>query len=537
MEKIKSIKKKELKKKIGLKESQKHFVEKKEKPKVIVNDERGKISDSGFWIIEDEKANKEHAFDPNLAVSIKNLIKKIGYNENDLLYDLGCGKGDYVKYFNSEKIKAIGFDGNPNTKKFCKECEVHDLTKPLNRIPVKFVMSLEVAEHIPKDKEYLYIKTLNDAVAENGYLILSWAYPGQGGFGHFNELDNSYCKKLFMKLGYENLEEYEKYLRYRAKLKWFKYTIMVFQKKKIIEMTDIKMKDLYFTINEESEENIKKIKELKKVEGLINFSNKKIDWDKKLLDKKFDLNFEDKQKLLLLFENIFFNSEININEPIEIFNTEIKTNDLPSINSLNILEILNSKKYNKIKLSIIKNIINKQDEFILSFPKEFREFIYTRKLLFLRNTILLALLWYIIFFSDYKENNIRNNYYDLYKDMYKNKYKFSIDILNKMDNMEGYYIFFKNTLCESYMSRRNTHIYFLILSYEKLIDEYIKHNEFDIIKNIKEPVYTKLFIDFKAYGINDETKMKDEKNMNKFFMRVKNLINDKNLEIIDKNLV
>jgi hypothetical protein len=121
--------------------------------------------------------------------------------------------------------------------------------------------------------------------------------------------------------------------------------------------------------------------------------------------------------------------------------------------------------------------------------------------------------------------------------MYKNKYKFSIDILNKMDNMEGYYIFFKNTLCESYMSRRNTHIYFLILSYEKLIDEYIKHNEFDIIKDIKEPVYTKLFIDFKAYGINDETKMKDEKNMNKFFMRVRSLINDKNLEYIDKNLI
>ncbi len=544
MEKTTKIKKKIIKKtklakdKISKLPSKKNMV----KPRIIIHDQRGKISETGYWIIENEKANKQHAFDPNLAVAIKNLVYKIGYNENDQLYDLGCGKGDYVKYFNTEKIKAIGFDGNPNTKKFCKICEIKDLTKPLNKIPVKFVMSLEVAEHIPKDKEYLYIKTLNDVVTEDGYLIISWAYPGQGGFGHFNELDNAYCKKLFLSLGYENKEDYEKYLRYRAKLKWFKYTLMVFQKKKIIEMSEEKMKELYFLINEESEKNIEKIKELKKMEQ-SDFKIREQNWDVKKIDKKYDLSIEQKMKINQYFEKIYLNDLIKKDLTLELLNSELSIKDLPSINNLNIEQIMNSNKFKDAKLSIIKNILKNQDIFILSFPKDFREFIYSKKVLFLRNMIILSLIWYMILFSDFKVNDKKENYYDLYMEIYKNKYKYSLDDINKINNIEGYYLFFIKTLCESYMFRKNTHLYFLMLNLNYLREEYMKHNELDIQQNILEPVYTKMLIDIKAYGLNENKDTKnvknkfDEKYINNFLIHVKNLINTKNLEYINQNLL
>ncbi len=512
---------------------------KKVKTSLIINDQRGKVSDSGFWIIEDEKANKQHAFDPNLAIAIKNLILKLGYNEKETFYDLGCGKGDYVKYFNSQNIKTIGFDGNPNTKKFCQDCEIHDLTKPLNKLPSKYVMSLEVAEHIPKDKEYLYIKTLNDIVADDGYLILSWAYPGQGGFGHFNELDNSYCKKLFFSLGYDNEEDYERYLRYRAKLKWFKHTIMVFKKKKKQDMNNTMMKNLYITINEEFEKNILKIKELKKKESSIDFSNRQPDWDFRLKDKKNDLDIDEKTKIIGYFEKIYFNDLIKVDSKIEIINSELLLNDLPSINNLNIMYILKSNKYNKIKLELIKCILKNQYSFIISFPKDFREFIYTKKNLFLRNIIILGLLWYIIFFADFKDNNKKTNYYDLYIEIYKNKFKYSLDNLNKLETIEGFYLFFSKIICESYITRRNTHLFYLMLDLNKLNNEYIKHTELNIFKDIDEPVYTKLLIDIKAYGLNNEKDSIYNSNyINKFInQRVKNLLNIKYFELINNELI
>lgn len=501
-------------------------------PKILISNERGQISKSGFWIIEDEQANTQHAFDPFLALAIKNLVYKLGYREQDFFYDLGCGKGDYVKMLNHNGIKAIGFDGNPNTKKFCKDCEVHDLTTPLKKPPAKFVMSLEVAEHIPKDKEYLYIKTVNEAVEDGGYLIISWAYPGQGGFGHFNELDNAYCKKLFLSLGYENKEDYEKYLRYKCKLKWFKYTIMVFQKKKIVPMNDSQIKNLYITLNEEFTENMKTVKKLRKIEETIRFSNRS-KWNIYSFDKEYpDLNMEEKNNLLELFKNIYYNNDILLDEKIIILKED---SSITSLTHIDIRKIQNLSSFQKIKLSIIRNVIKDQDYLIMNFPKEYREFLNKRKTLFLRNFILLSLLWYIIFFIDFQMNGKKMNFHEFYQTIYKNKFKYNREILKNMDNMEGFYLFCKKTLCESYISRKNTHLYFLFMNEGKLSKEFLKHNEFDIIYDVKEPVYTKLMIDIKAYGYDENSKFNDVF-VNSLFKRILALFTEKNIKELNQIL-
>jgi hypothetical protein len=116
----------------------------------------------------------------------------------------------------------------------------------------------------------------------------------------------------------------------------------------------------------------------------------------------------------------------------------------------------------------------------------------------------------------------------------KNKLISKEDLILKPEDYE----FFTKILCESYMSRKNSHIYYLINNNQKLVEEYFKHTELNIIKNIDEPVYTKLFIDIKAYGLNNDKDSEFNINyINKFINeRVKNLINVKYIQLIDNNL-
>ena len=98
----------------------------------------------------------------------------IGYT----VIDLGCGMGHYVSTFRANGIEAVGVDGNPSTCSLAGEhCTVADLTSTL---PVSllrdWVVSLEVAEHIPVEYEQPYLANL--ASLSSMGVILSWATPG-----------------------------------------------------------------------------------------------------------------------------------------------------------------------------------------------------------------------------------------------------------------------------------------------------------------------------------------------------------------------
>ena len=64
----------------------------------------------------------------------------------------------------------------------------------------------------------------------NKDLILSWAVPGQGGAGHINELSNEYIIGELAKRGFEFNKDVSDKLREASSRKWFKNTLMKFEK-------------------------------------------------------------------------------------------------------------------------------------------------------------------------------------------------------------------------------------------------------------------------------------------------------------------
>ena len=183
------------------------------------------IAPQGFFFGDD--SHKFHFYDESLAFALVDFFIK---ERAQSIVDFGCGNGDYVKVLLSNQIDAIGYDGNPDTPKMTDGVgHVLDLSKSfdLNR-SFDWVLSFEVGEHLPKEYERIFIENLNNH--NNKGIILSWAIEGQTGFGHFNERNNDYIKKIFTEYGYLNDLESENDFRMKAAIPWFKNTIMVFRK-------------------------------------------------------------------------------------------------------------------------------------------------------------------------------------------------------------------------------------------------------------------------------------------------------------------
>ncbi len=75
-----------------------------------------------------------------------------------------------------------------------------DLTLPQYGLPMyDWVISLEVAEHIPAQFEAVYMDNIARHAREG--VVLSWARPGQGGYSHVNNRPFEYVVKLFDDMG------------------------------------------------------------------------------------------------------------------------------------------------------------------------------------------------------------------------------------------------------------------------------------------------------------------------------------------------
>ena len=184
------------------------------------------LSETGYWI---DKQNAEicHKYDEVLSNSLVSFFKK-ELSSTDNIIDLGCGKGDYVKHLRKNGILADGLDGNPNTKDWLDNAIIHDLSQEINfEKKYKWIMTLEVAEHLPKEFEKKFIANIHNNNISG--VVLSWATEGQGGWGHFNEQNNEYVIDLFEKLGYTYDKLNSDFLRENCSLSWFKNTIMVFR--------------------------------------------------------------------------------------------------------------------------------------------------------------------------------------------------------------------------------------------------------------------------------------------------------------------
>lgn len=132
----------------------------------------------------------------------------------------------------SGKLKGYdAYDGAP----FCEttsegRVKFLDLTLPQFGLPLyDWVMSLEVAEHIPQQFESIYIDNLVRHTKEG--ILLSWARPGQGGYSHVNNRPFEYIKTLMDGLGFEHDDTQSKSLREASTFDWFRNNINVFRRR------------------------------------------------------------------------------------------------------------------------------------------------------------------------------------------------------------------------------------------------------------------------------------------------------------------
>jgi hypothetical protein len=190
------------------------------------------ITKTGYWT-KDTKLS-EHMHSPTLSGWIIDFLKD---HKDTQIYDFGCGLGNYLKDLEDngfQKLKGIEADPIKTDHNF--EILTLDLAKPIELEEKGIIICLEVGEHIPAEYEKIFLANIKNNC--NKYLILSWAGRGQGGTGHFNELDNHEVIGKLIQLGFTFLAELTLDARSSFDMKkfpedWcthFKNSVMIFEK-------------------------------------------------------------------------------------------------------------------------------------------------------------------------------------------------------------------------------------------------------------------------------------------------------------------
>ena len=185
---------------------------------------KGRITETGVWLDRDK-----HVTDIDLLSFLINFFGQ----EKASVYDLGCGGGSYSKGFDAAGLDVECYDGSPLVEEMSGGlCSTLDLAYPVDLEPRDWVLSLEVGEHIPKDFEKVFIDNITK-LANKG-MIISWAIPGQDGFGHYNCQPNDYIISEVQSRGFEHDADLQKQLRDVIRdnkgLWYFENTLMAFRK-------------------------------------------------------------------------------------------------------------------------------------------------------------------------------------------------------------------------------------------------------------------------------------------------------------------
>jgi SAM-dependent methyltransferase len=175
------------------------------------------------------------------------LVLQFGSFKNVL--DVGCGLGGWLKVFGEEGVvDFLGVDGPwikksklmiPKTQIFTQ-----DLSEPLrlNRT-FDLVVSLETAEHLPREKAEIFI---NNLVMHGDIILFSAAIPGQGGTQHINEQWPSFWEELFLKHGFVVVDCLRREIWDNPQVAfWYAQNIMFFVKKSNLDKYP-KLQTAYF---------------------------------------------------------------------------------------------------------------------------------------------------------------------------------------------------------------------------------------------------------------------------------------------------
>ncbi|XP_053406082.1 uncharacterized protein LOC123566181 isoform X2 [Mercenaria mercenaria] len=196
-----------------------------------------KVSSTGGWCAQISVENSgEHNTDRKLVPVLANFLKY------KYVASFGDGPGRYKQLMlDTGLLKGYdAYDGAPFSEKTSKgRVKYLDLTLPQYGLPLHdWIMSLEVAEHIPQDFESIYLDNIVRHAKEG--VILSWAKPEQGGFSHVNTRPFEYVKAAFEKLGFEHDAENSDKLKNGASLKWLQWNTNVYRRKDKSNMEHIK---------------------------------------------------------------------------------------------------------------------------------------------------------------------------------------------------------------------------------------------------------------------------------------------------------
>ena len=185
------------------------------------------MSASGGWCkVASSSTGGNHIHDKNLADELGKFF------EGKTVASFGDGPGDYKKHIDTMKTLKLydAYDGAP----YCKEVsggvvEFLDLTAPQYGLPLyDWVISLEVAEHVPKMYEGSYIDNIVRH-AKDG-IVLSWARPGQGGLSHVNNRPLEYVKKLLYEKGFTHDAKSSSRLQQASTLAWLRANTNVYRR-------------------------------------------------------------------------------------------------------------------------------------------------------------------------------------------------------------------------------------------------------------------------------------------------------------------
>ena len=153
---------------------------------------KNEISVRGGWCEElSGKFSIGHYTDIDLAKGLSNILT------NQRVASFGDGPGEYkrlITEMNQVKIYDA-FDGAPYAEETTNNSVKYlDLSVPIYHLPIyDWIISIEVAEHIPKKYEQIYIDNLVRH-AKKG-IIISWAILNQEGLGHVNNQNFPYIEE------------------------------------------------------------------------------------------------------------------------------------------------------------------------------------------------------------------------------------------------------------------------------------------------------------------------------------------------------
>lgn len=183
----------------------------------------------GYWggfCLKKEKiyVGGNQAHDIGLSNALANLFK------DKTVVDLGAGLGWYCPIISKTAKRCDQYDGSVNIEEIThNKVKYLNLAEPIKKIrKYDIVMSLEVAEHIPKIYEDIYINNLVNSSKEA--ILITWSRVGQPGHFHVNNKNREDVIQLFLNKGLHYDDNISNRLKNVTTIGWLKNNILYFSK-------------------------------------------------------------------------------------------------------------------------------------------------------------------------------------------------------------------------------------------------------------------------------------------------------------------